>query len=221
MRMCWVDLDVKDHMILFSGDLPVGERAAPSLGSGERLQLPADAGLRLVADFKKMTSASSAETASCRQSLPSPYPCGTVIRTQRAGHRQPDDLKAVSPLHRCMVPDDATRHQSMRCRPACGRPGPPERPPWWGVSPSHCLRTSEHGGLGGAMAPGPPSGAALYAAGSAAHQSSPPPGAGQTPPLGRKQAPPFVADDRSQVVQEGTDRRHRRDPRFSLRDERL
>jgi hypothetical protein len=59
----WVGRDVKDHVILFLGDLPLGERAALALGGGERLQLLAEAGHRLIADFKKMVAASSAETA--------------------------------------------------------------------------------------------------------------------------------------------------------------
>jgi len=106
---CWVGPDVKDHVILFVGDLPLSERAAPSLGGGECLQLLPEAGLRLVSDLKKMTAASSAGTALCRQSLPSLYPCGAVIRAQCASNGQLDDLWAVSALHRCMVPDDLTR----------------------------------------------------------------------------------------------------------------
>jgi hypothetical protein len=74
-----------------------------------------------------MTAASSAETALCRQSLPSLHPCGAVIRAQRASNGQLDDLWAVSALHRCMVPDDSTRDQSVRCRPAPGRPERPGR----------------------------------------------------------------------------------------------
>ena len=120
--VCWVGPDVKDHVIRFLGDLPVGERAALPLGGGERLQLLVEARLRLVADFKKMTAASSAGTALCRQSLPSLYPCGAVIRAQRARNGRLDNLWAVSALHRCMVPDDVTRHQSVRCRSASGRP---------------------------------------------------------------------------------------------------
>jgi hypothetical protein len=103
---CWVGPDVKNHVIVFLGDLPGGERAALSLGGDERLELLMDAGFRPVADFKQMTAASSAGTALCRQSLPSLHPCGAVIRAQRARNGQRDDLWAVSALHRYMVPDD-------------------------------------------------------------------------------------------------------------------
>jgi hypothetical protein len=46
---CWVGPDVMDHVILFLAYLPVGERAALSLGGGERSQLlAAGEGRRIV-----------------------------------------------------------------------------------------------------------------------------------------------------------------------------
>jgi len=72
--------DAEDDLILFLGDLPLGKRAALPLGGGERLQLLAETGHRLVANFKDMTAASSAVTTSCGQSLPSPHPRGAGVR---------------------------------------------------------------------------------------------------------------------------------------------
>jgi hypothetical protein len=111
----WVGRDVKDDVILFLGDLPLRERAAPSLGGGERLQLLAETGHRLVANFKEMTAASSAEPTPGGQCLPSLHPCGTVVRAQGARDGQLDQLRAVSTIHACMVSDACCRpNQGVR-----------------------------------------------------------------------------------------------------------
>jgi hypothetical protein len=100
----WVGRDVKDDVFPVPGHRPVGEGAALPLGGGEGLQLLVEAGGRLVADFKAMAAASSAEPAPCRQGLPSLHPCSAVIWPQRARKGQLKDLWAVS-THSYIIPD--------------------------------------------------------------------------------------------------------------------
>jgi hypothetical protein len=85
------------------GSPSTGQTNSIALGGGERLQLLAETGHRLVANFKDMTAAASAVRTSCRQSLPLPHPCGAVVRAQGARDRQLDQLRTVSRIHTCMV----------------------------------------------------------------------------------------------------------------------
>ncbi len=80
IRPSWGDRDAKDDVPFFVSDLPLGKRATLPLGGGECSQLLVETGHRLVANFKEMTAASSAETAPRGQSLPSPQPCGAVVQ---------------------------------------------------------------------------------------------------------------------------------------------
>ena len=70
------------------GHVPRDERTAPPLGGGERLELVADARLRLVAHLEPMTAATRAGTPLLGQCLPAPHAGCPVVQAQRAGEGQ-------------------------------------------------------------------------------------------------------------------------------------